>query len=118
MARMVRMVDCVKTGRELEGLDRPPFEGELGTRIFDNISKEAWGMWREHQTLLINHHGLNMADPKATETLIKEMEEFLFSEEAHVPEDWIPESERGTAPAPAAKGAPGAPGDKGAPNQK
>ncbi len=46
MARMVRMVDCVKTGRELEGLDRPPFEGELGTRIFDNISKEAWGMWR------------------------------------------------------------------------
>ena len=93
MARMVRMIDCVKTGRELEGLDRPPFEGELGTRIFDNISKEAWGMWREHQTLLINHHGLNMADPKATETLIKEMEDFLFGDGGAPPPDYIPEKE-------------------------
>lgn len=112
---MTRMVNCVKLGREAEGLDRPPLGGELGQRIFDNVSKEGWELWREHQTLLINHYGLNMADPRATELLISELEEFFFGENARLPEDWIPESERGTAPAPGGKGAPS---QKGAPGRK
>ena len=62
---MARTVKCVKLGRELPGLDKPPFPGELGQRIFENISKQAYDMWPAQSTLIINHYGLNMADPES-----------------------------------------------------
>ena len=79
---MTRTVQCVKLGREAEGLDRPPYPGELGQRIYDNVSKEAWQAWMQQQTILINEYRLSVADPKARELLEQEMRKFLFGEEA------------------------------------
>lgn len=75
---MARMVNCVKLGKEAEGLDRPTYPGELGQRIFDNVSKEAWDLWIKQQTILINEHRLSVIDPKAREFLEAEMEKFFF----------------------------------------
>ena len=76
---MARMINCVKLGTEAEGLDRAPYPGEFGQRIFDNISKEAWQSWMQHQTILINEHRLSVIDPKARELLEKETEKFFRS---------------------------------------
>ena len=89
---MPRMVKCVKLGRELPGLDKPPFPGELGQRIYEHVSKQAWEMWPAQSTLIINHYGLNMADPEARKILREQMEEFFFGADAQMPEGWIPES--------------------------
>ena len=88
---MTRIVHCAKLGREAEGLDRPPYPGELGQRIFDNICKEAWQMWLRHQTILINEYRLNVTDPKARRLLEEEMEKFLFGEGANKPAGYVPE---------------------------
>ncbi len=96
---MARMVQCVKLGRELPGLARPPFGGELGKRIFENVSAEAWKLWQPQSTLLINHYGLNLRDPAAQKFLMQQMEEFYFGEGAQMPEDYTPE----TDPAPRRK---------------
>jgi Fe-S cluster biosynthesis and repair protein YggX len=103
---MARMVKCVKLGRELPGLDKPPFPGELGKRIYENISKQAYDMWPAQSTLIINHYGLNMADPEARKLLREQMEEFFFGKDAKMPEGWVPETEAGV-------GATGAAGAKG-----
>ena len=66
---MARIVKCVKLGREAEGLDFPPYPGELGKRIFENVSKEAWRQWLEHQKMLVNESHLNLADKKARDYL-------------------------------------------------
>ncbi|ODN42325.1 oxidative damage protection protein [Piscirickettsia litoralis] len=76
---MSRTVHCQKLHKDAEGLDRPTYPGELGQRIFENISKEAWEMWLTHQTMLINEYRLSMIDPKARKMLAEEMEKFLFS---------------------------------------
>lgn len=78
---MARMVNCVKLGKQAEGLERPPYPGELGQRIFDNVSKQAWDEWVKQQTILINEYRLSAIDPKAQEFLRKEMKKFLFGEE-------------------------------------
>ncbi len=88
---MPRMVKCSKLGREMPGLDRPPIPGETGKRIFENVSKEAWEMWKKQSTLLINHYGLALADPEAQKFLRTEMEKFLFEEMVVMPEGWSPE---------------------------
>jgi Fe-S cluster biosynthesis and repair protein YggX len=85
---MARMVFCAKLKQELPGLDAPPFPGELGERIFDNISAEAYRLWGQHATIMINHYGLHPADPETRKMLRKEMEEFFFSAEAAMPEGW------------------------------
>jgi Fe-S cluster biosynthesis and repair protein YggX len=90
---MARMVKCVKLGHELPGLDKPPFPGELGKRIYDNISKQAYDMWPAQSTLIINHYNLNMADPDARKLLREQMEEFFFGNDAKMPEGWVPEAE-------------------------
>jgi Fe-S cluster biosynthesis and repair protein YggX len=102
---MTRMVDCVKYGRELPGLERPPFPGELGQRIFENVSQAGWQLWREQVTILINHYGLNMADPRAQDFLNQQMEEFFFGEGARMPDEWTPAGQGGKG-GPSAKGAP------------
>ena len=80
---MARFVKCVKFGKELPGLDRPPAKGELGQRIYENVSAQAWEMWQEQRVLLINHYGLTMFDPRAQDFLREQMEEFFFGEGAH-----------------------------------
>ncbi|WP_178862880.1 oxidative damage protection protein [Thiomicrorhabdus cannonii] len=78
---MARMVKCVKMGEELEGLDFPPFPGELGKKVFESVSKEAWKQWLAQQTILINEYRLSSLDPKARTFLQEEMQKFLFNDE-------------------------------------
>jgi Fe-S cluster biosynthesis and repair protein YggX len=89
---MARMVKCVKLGREAEGLDYPPYPGELGRRLWENISKEAWQQWLNHQTMLMNEYRLNPLDPKARKFLEGEMEKFLFGAGSRPPEGYVPPS--------------------------
>jgi Fe-S cluster biosynthesis and repair protein YggX len=102
---MPRLVKCAKLGRELPGLDRPPVPGELGQRIFENISKDGWELWKRQQLLLINHYGLALVDPDAQKFLREQMEEFLFGQPVKVGDDWSPEgtSAKGKGPAAPAK---------------
>src|SRR6266700_2496638 len=104
---MPRTVFCVKLGRELPGLEKPPFPGELGQRIYEQISKQAYEMWEGQRTLIINHYGLNLADPEARKILREQMEEFFFGSDAQVPEGWAPEPV-GAGAGPASKGGGGA----------
>lgn len=77
---MARMVNCVKLGREAEGMDRLPYPGALGQRIFDNVSKEAWAAWVRYQTMLINENRLNLAEPAARKYLIEQVEAYFFGD--------------------------------------
>ena len=86
---MTRTVQCIKLGREAEGLDTPPHPGELGQRIFDNVSKEAWQMWLRHQTILINEHRISPIDPQARKFLEEEMEKFFFGAGAELPGGFV-----------------------------
>ena len=88
---MVRMVNCVRLKREAEGLDRMPYPGDLGQRVFDNVSKEAWAAWLKHQTMLLNEYRLSPIDPKARKFLEEEMDKFFFGEGAEAPPDFKPE---------------------------
>ncbi len=83
---MSRMVQCVLRGEKLEGLDRVPYPGELGQRIFDNVSKAAWQQWLAHQTMLINEYRLTPIEPEARKFLEGEMEKFFFGEGSAKPE--------------------------------
>ncbi|MDJ0870132.1 MAG: oxidative damage protection protein [Gammaproteobacteria bacterium] len=85
---MTRTVHCVKLGHEAEGLDRPPYPGELGQRLFENVSKEGWQLWLRHQTMLINEYRLSVMDPQARKLLEKEMEKFFFGEGSEKPEGY------------------------------
>ena len=88
---MTRMVQCVKLGREAEGLAAPTYPGELGQRIFENVSKEAWQQWLGRQTILINEHRITPVDPKARKFLEEEMEKFFFGEEeSALPGGFVP----------------------------
>ena len=88
---MSRMVNCVKLGKEAEGLERQPYPGELGKRIFDNVSQQAWQGWIKHQTMLINEYRLSPIDPEHRKFLEKEMDKYFFSdEEAALPDDYVP----------------------------
>ena len=89
---MSRMVQCVKLCKEAEGLDRPTYPGDLGKRIFENISKEAWASWVQHQTMLLNEYRLSPMDPKARKFLVEEMEKFLFTDESTAPDGYVPPS--------------------------
>jgi len=84
-----RMVNCVKLGREAEGLDRAPYPGPLGERIFDNVSKEAWQQWLKQQTMLINEYRLSPIDPKSRTFLEEQMEKFFFGEGAETPPEYV-----------------------------
>ena len=87
---MSRLVNCVKLNKEAEGLERAPYPGELGQRIFDNVSKEAWQEWLRFQTMLINEHRLSPVDPKSRKFLEEEMEKFFFGEGSAPPPDFVP----------------------------
>jgi Fe-S cluster biosynthesis and repair protein YggX len=72
-----------------------PFPGRLGERIYDEVSQQAWNMWPQQSTLVINHYGLNLADPQAQKLLMQQMEEFFFGEGAQMPEGWTPQAQSG-----------------------
>lgn len=87
---MTRKVQCIKLGREAEGLDFPVYPGELGQKIYHNISKEAWAQWLKHQTMLVNEMRLNLADIKARKYLASQMEAYFFGDGADQPAGYIP----------------------------
>ncbi len=87
---MTRMVNCVKLGKEAEGLRFAPYPGELGQRIYQNISAEAWQIWLRQQTRFINEYRLSVIDPKARKFLEGEMIKFLFDADPTAPEGFIP----------------------------
>lgn len=86
----MRKINCQKLGIEAEGMEFPPYPGELGQRIYDNISQQAWDQWLSHQTMLINEYRLSLIDEKARTFLEKEMESFLFSGESKQPPGYVP----------------------------
>ncbi len=88
---MGKMVQCVKLKKEAEGLDHAPYPGELGQRILENVSKEAWQMWFQQQTMLINEYRLNPIDPKARTFLEEQMEQFFFGDGAGAAVDFTPQ---------------------------
>ncbi len=86
---MTRMVQCILLGTEAEGMDYAPYPGELGQRIYDNVSKQAWQQWLAHQTMLINEYRLTPIEPKAREFLEKEMDKFFFGEGSDKPGEFV-----------------------------
>jgi Fe-S cluster biosynthesis and repair protein YggX len=87
---MARTVKCVLLGVEAEGLDKPPYPGELGQRIYENVSKEAWQRWVKHQTMLLNEYRLSPIEPKARKFLVAEMEKFFFGGGSDKPQEFVP----------------------------
>ncbi len=86
-----RTVFCVKLQRELPGLDEVPFDGHpLGKRLYESVSKQAWGMWVEQMKMLMNEYRLNLGTQQAQEFLLKQMEEYFFGEGAALPPDFVP----------------------------
>ena len=100
-------VFCLKIGRDLPAMAKPPFPGALGERIFKNISAQGWDLWEKQATILMNHHGLSMADPEHRHFLMEQMEEFFFGEGAQLPADWVPPGQGGKGGGGGGKGAPG-----------
>ena len=87
----VRIVHCAKLGKDLPGLSETPFDGELGQRIYDNVSQQAWAMWADHLKMIINEYRLNPATLEAQELIIKHMDDFFFGQSASTPPpDYVP----------------------------
>ena len=89
---MTRMVQCIYLKKEAEGIAFPPYPGELGKRIYDNISKEAFELWKKHQTMLVNENRLNLADARARQYLARQMEQFFFGDGGDKPAGYVPPS--------------------------
>ena len=87
---MARTVQCVYLKREAAGLDFSVYPGELGKRIYDNVSKEAFEAWKKHQTMLVNENRLNLADQRARQYLARQMENFFFGSGADRPTGYVP----------------------------
>lgn len=87
---MPRTIHCIMLKREAEGLDFPPYPGELGKRIWESVSKEAWAAWLRHQTMLVNENRLNLADVKARQYLARQMENHFFGQGADSAQGFVP----------------------------
>jgi len=86
-----RTVFCAKLKKDMPGLEEVPFDGHpLGQRVYENVSKEAWGMWVEHQKMIMNEYRLNLGDRQAQEFLLKQMEDFFFGEGSELPPEYVP----------------------------
>jgi Fe-S cluster biosynthesis and repair protein YggX len=86
----VRMVQCVKFGREMPGLDRIPWKGEIGKKVYDNVSKEAWKLWVEHSKMVMNEFRLNPLDPKAQQIMEEQLNNYFFGDGAKLPDSYVP----------------------------
>ena len=89
---MARTIQCAYLKREAEGLDYPTYPGELGKRIYDSVSKEAWALWLKHQTMLVNENRLNLADARARQYLARQMEQHFFGGGADAVQGYVPPS--------------------------
>ena len=89
---MARLVQCAYLKKEAEGFDFPPYPGELGKRIYLEISKEGFEAWKRHQTMLVNENRLNLADARARQYLARQMEQFLFGGGVDQPTGYVPPS--------------------------
>jgi len=87
---MARLVQCVHLKKEGEGLDFAPYPGELGKRIYNGVSKEAWQLWMKHQTMLVNENRLNLADLRSRQYLARQMELFFFGDGVEQPAGYVP----------------------------
>jgi len=87
---MARTVQCIKLGKEAEGLDFPPYPGDLGKRIWEGVSKQAWADWLKHQTMLVNENRLNLADLRARQYLARQMENHFFGDGADAAQGYVP----------------------------
>lgn len=90
---MSHMVHCVKLGKEVPGLKFPPFPNELGKRIYNNVSQEAWDGWLRYQTMIINENRLSLADPRARQYITQQMENYFFGEGADQISGYTPPQE-------------------------
>jgi Fe-S cluster biosynthesis and repair protein YggX len=89
---MAHQVFCVKLGREAEGLDEPPFDSELGQKIYKNISKEAWDQWQEHMKMLLNEYRLQPWKKDHQDFIVQQMEQYFFGGGGEKPKDYVPEN--------------------------
>ncbi len=106
--RAAGTVFCLKIGRDLPAMAKPPFSGARGERIFKSISQQGWDLWEKQATILMNHHALSMADPEHRQFLMEQMDEFFFGEGAQLPADWVPPGQGGKGGGGGGKGAPAA----------
>ncbi len=90
---MAHTVLCIKLNKKAEGLDFPPYPGELGKKIYESVSKEAWATWIKHQTMLVNENRLNLADARARKYLATQMEKHFFGEGADAAVGYVPPTE-------------------------
>lgn len=91
---MAKTVMCAKLGKELEGLEKAPWPGDIGERILAEVSKEAWGLWLENAKMIINEYRLNLATPEAQKIIIEQMSSFLFDDSATaLPIEYVPTEE-------------------------
>ncbi|MCP9759598.1 oxidative damage protection protein [Aquitalea sp. S1-19] len=88
---MARMVNCIKLGREAEGMDFAPLPGEIGKRLYESVSKEAWQGWIRHQTMLINENRLSLADARARQYLMQQLDAYFFGQGAEAPAGYTPQ---------------------------
>ncbi len=87
---MARVVQCAHLKKEADGMDFAPYPGELGKRIYNEISREAWQLWLKHQTMLVNENRLNLADQRSRQYLARQMELFLFADGGDKPAGYVP----------------------------
>ena len=88
---MARMVQCVKLGKQAEGLDEPPFDSPLGLKIFDTVSREAWAQWQEHMKILLNEYRLQPWKPEAQEFIVEQMNAYFYGQGVALPQEWSPD---------------------------
>lgn len=86
----VRLVQCVKLNKELPGLDNLPLEGEIGQKVYDNVSKEAFKMFLEHFKMIINEYRLDLTNPATDKVFEEQMEEYFFGSGAQLPDEYVP----------------------------
>jgi Fe-S cluster biosynthesis and repair protein YggX len=86
---MPRMVQCVKLGKELPGVMYKPFNNELGQKIFDNVSQEAWRMWLEHSKMIVNEYRVDLAGAQGQKLMLEQAEKYFFGEGAQLPPDYV-----------------------------
>ena len=88
---MTRMLTCAKLGRELPGVSYKPFDNELGQRIYDGVSQDAWRMWLEYSKMIVNEYRLDLTSPQHQEVLLREADRFFFGEGAQLPPEYKPQ---------------------------
>jgi Fe-S cluster biosynthesis and repair protein YggX len=89
---MAYMVDCVRLGHQAEGLDKVPFKGELGQRVYERVSKQAWREWLEHSKMLINEYRLDLTSESGQRLWMTECEKFFFGDGSKAPAEFVPQS--------------------------